>query len=246
MTTATFEFSKNRLSSSKALFEQHVDTHAAQAITQFKEITRQYALFHITFFCLACCELFAFVLFFSFLTQSAILAFSLAGIFLTGFAYFVLLFYFQAKKPEQLLELRRSFLESCQASLPVEKMDNEYHLLLTHALHRLIHQLHGQESTYYALPASFHTLAPLLKKFSVWCHWKDLHQMKEILLLMVVKEQIELIKLSPSNLEHHAALASTYVALLQHYQDPSSLNNLQSLQRGLFQLSSRLRFCLIT
>ena len=53
-------------------------------------------------------------LLFTFLAKSAVLAFSLALIFLTGFSYAVLRLYFHAKKPEQLVELRNAFLEECK------------------------------------------------------------------------------------------------------------------------------------
>ncbi len=207
-----------------AHYDAAVDDHVATTLSQFKEITRTYSLFHLSFAFLACLELIAFVLFFSFLTQSTILAFSFAGILLTGFAYFVLLFYFQAKKPEQLICLRRSFLEQCCSLLPFEPKTREYHLCSARALESLIEQLHGQETTYYSLFSSFKTLGPLMQKFSIWSHWKDLHQMKEILLHMVIKENIELIKTAPTDLEHHASLAGAYGILAKHYQDPRKSN----------------------
>lgn len=226
--TATQTFQKSQHQSrfhfNAALFQEQMEKHAATAIEDFKEITRQYSVFHICFFTIACLELLAFALFFSFLTKSTILAFSLAGIFLTGFAYFVLLFYFQAKKPEQLLAVRHTFLENCQDSLPFEKGSSEFHFSLGAALYHLLNQLHRQEYTYYNLPSTFKTLAPLMQKFSVWCHWKDLHQMKEFLLLMMIKEHIELVKIEPTDLETHSGLANSYRLLAKHYQDPRIAN----------------------
>lgn len=201
-------------------FEGQIDNFSQEALDVFKQVTRQYALFHITFFSIAVLELAAFVLFFSFLTKTTIFAFSLAGLFLTVFTYFVLLFYFQAKKPEQLLEVRKAFLDACNASLPFDKGSTESHLALSSALERLLAALHRQEYTYYTLPESFKTLSPLMQKFSVWTHWKDLHQMKELLLMMIIKEQIEMIKLQPTDLESHARLANTYVYLSKLYMDP--------------------------
>lgn len=92
-------------------FENATLHFCSEALDEFKQVTRQYALFHISFFAIGVMELAAFVLFFSFLTKTTIFAFSLAGLFLTIFTYFVLLFYFQAKKPQQLLDLRTSFLK---------------------------------------------------------------------------------------------------------------------------------------
>jgi hypothetical protein len=203
--------------------DEQIDQFCNEALEDFKQVTRQYALFHITFFSIAVLELVAFVLFFSFLTKTTIFAFSLAGLFLTGFTYFVLLFYFQAKKPNQLLEVRAHFLETSRSILPFEKDSAEYHLALATSLGRLLSNLHRLEYSYYAVPASFKTLSPLMQKFSAWTHWKDLFQMKELLLLRRIKQQIELIKLKPTDLEAHAHLANSYLTLSQLYIDPRKL-----------------------
>jgi tetratricopeptide (TPR) repeat protein len=210
----------SRPQSPHAILEDPIERLCLEALDLFKLLTRQYALFHIIFFIIGICELFAFILFFSFLTKTTIFAFSLAGLFLTGFAYFVLLFYFQARKPEQLLEVRSGFLKACQTHFSVQQGTVEYHLARSSAIDRLLTTLHRQEYTYYSLPSSFQTLAPLMQKFSVWTHWKDLHQMKELLLLMVIKEQIEIIKIQPLDLEAHAHLANTFVSLSRLYMDP--------------------------
>jgi tetratricopeptide (TPR) repeat protein len=204
-------------------FEDQTLHFCSEALEEFKQVTRQYALFHITFFAIGVMELVAFVLFFSFLTKTTIFAFSLAGLFLTIFTYFVLLFYFQAKKPQQLLDLRTSFLKNCKALLQVSPGTSEYHLKIASGLKQMLTLLHRQEYSYYSLPASFETLSPLMQKFSVWTHWKDLHQMKELLLLMIIKEKIEIIKLQPTDLEAHAHLADAYLALSRLYMDPRKL-----------------------
>ncbi len=207
----------------KPHYEDLTDRFCTEALDLFKQVTRQYALFHISFFSIAIIELVCFTLFFSFLTQTTIFAFSLAGLFLTGFTYFVLLFYFQAKKPEQLLDVRSRFLAACKSTLPHPEATTEYHLGISSALQRMLTTLHRQEYTYYSLPASFETLSSLTEKFSVWTHWKDLHQMKELLLLRIIQEKIELIKLKPTDLESHARLADAYVALSRLYMDPRKL-----------------------
>jgi len=200
-----------------------MDGPCGEALEDFKQVTRQYALFHITFFSIGVLELVAFVLFFSFLTKTTIFAFSLAGLFLTGFTYFVLLFYFQAKKPNQLLDVRSNFLKTSRSTLPYEEKSAEYHLALAASLERLLSHFHRLEYSYYSVPASFKTLSPLMQKFSAWTHWKDLHQMKELLLLMIIKQEIEFIKLQPTNLEAHAHLANSYLSLSKLYMDPREL-----------------------
>src|SRR5579862_2533272 len=204
----------------KQLFEEHIDRLSAFSLDAFKQIARQYALFHITFFSLGLLELFAFVLFFSFLTQSAVFAFTLAGLFFTGFAYFVLLFYFQAKKPQQLLDLRNTFIEQCKTALPFEQQEHEYHSAQIHALYQLFSALHRQEYAFYTLSSSFKTLSLLAKKFSVWTHWKDVHQFKETILLSIVRHYVHLVQFKPTDLEIHAGLASAFLSLSKLYMDP--------------------------
>jgi tetratricopeptide (TPR) repeat protein len=220
---------KSKLIFNRALFEKGIDQYTSDALDQFKAVTRNYSLFHLCFASIACIELFAFVLFFSFLTKSTVLAFSLAALLLTVFSYFVLLFYLQAKKPEQLFQIRQGFLEAAKQALPFEEGSSESHLFLSHALYRLVHKLQNQEYTYYKLPPSFQTLGPLMEKFSVWVHWRDLHQMKEILLQLIVKEHVEMVKNEPTDLEAHALLANAYLHLSKLYCDPRKLHPTQEL-----------------
>ncbi len=203
--------------------QEQICRFCSEALDEFKQVTRQYALFHIGFFAIGVIELSAFILFFSFLTKTAIFAFSLAGLFFTLFTYFVLLFYFQAKKPQQLVALRNSFLQNCKTVLLFAEGTSDYHLKLSSALTQMLTLLHRQEYSYYSLPTSFETLCPLIQKFSVWTHWKDLYQMKELLLLMIIKEKIEVIKLQPTDLEAHAHLADAYLALSRLHTDPRKL-----------------------
>lgn len=215
MSTTTFN---------SALFEDSLSSHCQFTLEAFKKISRFYTLFHLLFFTLAIGEIIGFLLFFSFFTKSSMLAFSLAGLFLTGFSYFVLLFYFQAKKPEQLIELRTSFLEACAETLPFSKTSTEYHQALAHAIYRLVGLLDKQEYYFYSLHKLLETLTPVLQKFSSWSHWKDTHQMKEKLLFVAIQQHIEQIKLQPTDLEAHGALANAYLLLARLYRDPRKLS----------------------
>lgn len=208
-----------------ALFESHVADRASEALDQFKKISRSYALFHILFLAIALAELFSITLFFSFFAKSTLFAFALAAIFLTGFAYFVLLFYFQAKKPEQLMQLRNYYIQECKRAIPLERGLPEYHLSIAHAIYQLIGKLHGLEYRFYQFPKEFQSLFPLMEKFSTWAHWKDVHSMKELLLQYSIHEQIILVKAKPTDLEAHASLATAYSTLSKLYQDPRKLDN---------------------
>jgi hypothetical protein len=212
---------KPHLKFNAALFEEQVHRHCAQALDKFGSITRYYALFHILFFSALLVELLSFLLFFPFFAKSSILAFSLAIIFLTSFSYFVMVFYFQAKKPEQFTQLRDAYLEASKNELPFEPGTSAYHLSLSHAARHLVTMLHNQESKYYPYLKRFPTLFSLLKKFSIWSHWKDVHKMKELLLFLAIHEHIQLVKSEPTDLEAHASLADTYCALCKLYMAPA-------------------------
>ena len=191
------------------------DTLCNTTVAKFKHITRFYALFHIGFFLLGLLELIGCVLFFSLFSKSFFLSLSLATIFLTGFSYFVLLFYFEAKKPEQLLRLRNEYLEVCRNSAGSD---------LATAMHRLIDGLNYQEYNYYPLPVKIDALEPVIKKFSSWTHWRDIHRMKEMLLFAAIEEHIGWVKKAPSDLQAHAALATAYLNLSKLYMDPLKTN----------------------
>lgn len=206
--------------SSHSLFEERIRAYSAHAIERFKSITRTFSLFHVLFFALGVAEIFCFLLFFSFFTKSAMLAFFLAGLFFTGFSYFVLLFYFQAKKPEQLAIVRTEFVEACRTRIPSMRDESESHLIMAEALKHLSTSLQGQEYNFYPFFKTSPTLSLLLKKFSLWTHWRDLHEMREQLLLLAIQEHIEVVKLKPTDLEVHAALGAKYIALSKLYMDP--------------------------
>ena len=220
---------KSRLKFNETLFEEHILLNSVRTFEKFKKITRYYSFFHIIFFSSLVIELLFFLVFFPFFAKSSILAFSLASIFLTGFSYCVLIFYFQAKKPEQFLQLRKEYIESTKADLPFEPGMAEYHLSLSHAATRVVSLLHKQETNYYPYLANFPTLSSLLKKFSIWCHWKDVFKMKELMLFLAINEHIQLIKSEPTDLEAHASLADTYCILSKLYMDPNKFSSSEQM-----------------
>jgi tetratricopeptide (TPR) repeat protein len=87
-------------------------------------------------------------------------------------------------------------------------------------MYHLLQRLDGQEYQYYRIPAHLETLAPLVKKFSVWCHFIDVQLMRELLHTYCIRTQLEWIKTHPTDLELHRALASSYIALYKIFQDP--------------------------
>ncbi len=201
--------------------ETTLSEYSQTLVHSFRKTTRFYACFHIIFALLAFAEFFALAVFFSFWIASSTIAFLLAAIFLTGFSYFVLLFYFQVKKPQQLLEFRRIYLEACRSVLMAQTEMSMYHLSVAHAIYRTTEALDCMECDYYRLPVNWPTLQTLLRKFSIFCHWKDVLLMKELLLQEAINEHIALIKEEPVDLEAHASLGESYTRLAAIYQNPS-------------------------
>jgi tetratricopeptide (TPR) repeat protein len=201
------------------LAHEGITRQIEQTIGHFRYLTRRYAFFHILFFSFFICELIALLLFLPFLAKSFLLATLVAATFLTAFSYFVLKFYFQTKKPEQFLVLRDTFVQNCQQLLSMTNLVESRRGFLQ-AIYHLIHALEGQEYQYYHIPKSFEALAPLVQKFSVWCHFSDIHLMKELLHTYCLRTQLEWVKTHPTDLELHRAIASGYIGLYKIYQDP--------------------------
>lgn len=203
------------MSSMHTLFTEKLSQHCQTSLLQFKKITRYYSLFSLLFLTVALLEILSFFLFFSFFAKSVFLGISIGIIFFTGFAYFVLLFYFQGKKPEQLTALKNHYLKNCK-----ELLRPSTDCSFTETIYHLVNALQNQEYTYYRLPNSFKTLGPLLEKFSVWTYWKEVHQMKEMLLLEAIQENLQLVKQKPTDLAVHSSLAQAYTTLANLYQAP--------------------------
>jgi hypothetical protein len=198
-------------------FEKQAQIHADQGVRYFKKTTRSYALFNILFFVLFFLQLLGILLFFPFFAKSSLVAFALASLFLTVFSYFVLRFYLQGKKPEQLILIKEEFLSNCNEALPSYLEPLETHRYLIRMVYYLIKLLDGLESRYYSLPDRFKTIAPLLQKFSLWCHWQDVHAMKEILHEFCIQESVNWVKKEPLNVDIHILLAEAYSAFYKEY-----------------------------
>jgi len=199
-------------------FRKHVDTHCSSGLKQFKKIVRSYLFSHLLFLGILLGEVIAFTLSFTFLSKSVLIVFCLAGIILTVFAYLVILFYFETKKPQQFIELKNWFMHLCKKSLPKDLAVSEYHLFLANSAYRFATHLMNHESTSCILPFFNESLKTLVHKCASFSHGKDIHRMKEILLLVSIAEHVQLIKQMPKNLEAHASLANTYIALAKIYR----------------------------
>lgn len=179
-----------------------------------------YVYFHLAYLLLAAVEVGVFFSFFALLGKSSVLAFLLSLSLLTLFSFFVLRLYLQAKKPEQLLSICEEYITECKTFIGYQDGIPEHHIALASALQKLSQELHEREYFFYSPPEYLKSLMQTMEKFSAFCHWKDLHLMKEYLLNSAIEEHIKAVKCEPTNLEVHAALANAYVMLSSLYADP--------------------------
>ena len=201
-------------------FQHNLPQYYRAILKQFRKVTHSFVSFNLLFLALFSTEMFLFFFFLPFLSKSAFFAFALGGLFLTCFSYFILLFYHQTKKPEQLSQLRDQFIQSCRQMLPVPTGEAQHHLSLAEALAKLASYLHDFECNFYQVPKLFSPLAKTISRFSSYCYADDVFKMKVSLLHAALDEHLKQIRATPTDLEVHASLANTYVALAQVYKGP--------------------------
>lgn len=203
-------------------------------LTRFIRMTRFDLIVNLLFVSLIAVECLLLVLFFTFLMTSALLAVDVGMIFATGFSFFIWRLHQQAQKPEKMLDICQAFEEEFERNAEYPPETLEYHIALANGYARMAGALHGKEYRYYPLPGRLQFFKSKISKLSAWCHWYDVHKMKELLLHRSVEEYIEMIKTEPTNLEFHAALANAYVMLSGLYHPPAHARD------GLFGLSQEM------
>ncbi len=195
-------------------------------IEKFKKTLRTFSLFNVCFAVLISIELIYFFIHLAFLLQSFALAIHLSLIFATVFSYITLRLYFVTHKREKLLALKTEFIRNCKNDLQELEHDPEYYMLAAEAYCQLASEIHGLEYEIYHFPLWLKSLDSLLMKFSCWCHWRDVHFIKEMFLNASVDEYIQFVRIYPTDLEAHAGLANAYVMLSGLYVDPRSFEDL--------------------
>lgn len=210
-------------------FDRQIAKLISNFVFQLSKECRERARLHIGFALLFSSEILALLLFFSFFTQSSIVAFSVGFIFLTLFSYLSLRLYFQAKKPEQQLLLRNYYLEECKKLIPYKSHQQAYTLSLSDCIYSLVSHLYLLEYRIHSVKNSNETLSTLMQKLSGYLHWNDLMKMRELLLFVAVKENIQLVKANPIDLQAHASLANAYRMVAQNYMNPAKQSQVQEL-----------------
>ena len=200
-------------------FLYHLPQIYRSVLKNFRKIIQSVVFFHLIFIGLIALELF---LFLPFISRPAVTAFALGALFLSGFTYLVLFFYFQARKPERLTELLDQFLQSCKRHISVPPGEPQHHLSIAEALSRLAAYLADFEKNFYQFPAVLQSLTPLLRRFSTFCYRADVFQLKRMLLTTAVNEHLAQIHSTPTDIEVHASLAATYVALAKLFRNETT------------------------
>lgn len=236
MSTPAFEETQNRA----------LNAIADPLLPRFDRLIRTYVLLNTTLFLAMGVELLLLLLFFTFLAKSALLAFGLALFFLTVFSYFILRLYYQTAKPETFKEIVEQFAENYMKVCGYRQEKGEHAVALSNACTHLADQLEGKEMAYYPPPGMLLFAAPYLEKFSSWWHWQDVHRMRELLLQKAIEQHLHRVRLEPTNLEVHGALAKAYLNLAELYapltvDDPlaSFDSYLQSLPSKYLEASER-------
>ena len=201
-------------------FQERLPQLYRTILGSFRKITRSFALFNVSFTALFALELAAFFFYSPLLSQPVLLAVSLSALFLTVFSYFIFLFYYQAKKPEQFDQLKQQFLSSAKNQLT--SYDAGQHLSIAASLVKLAAYLDDFEEGLYPVPSLLIPFKRPLERVSAQCHWKDILRFKQALLHSAIDEYLQQIRATPTDLEAHASLANTYIALSKLFTEPKS------------------------
>jgi tetratricopeptide (TPR) repeat protein len=206
-------------------------------LNNFRKIVQSIIFLHAFFIVLIGAEL-AFLL--PFIATSAMTALALGALFFTGFSYLVLYFYFQARKPERILHLKEIFLQSCARHISAPVGEAQHHLSIAEALIKLASYLEDFEKHFYRLPPFLQFLNPAFSWFSTHCYWKDVFKLKQFLIAAAIEEHLKQIRATPTDLEVHASLATTYVAQSKIYRMSLRSQKDQTLFEENFRSSARL------
>ena len=201
-------------------FHDQIDRVIEQTLPSFYRMIKWHVIFQLTFFIVGFAEVFLVLFFLSDLVKSSLLATSLAALFFTFFSYFIIRLYLNDKKPEQIQSAVLEFTAQCRELIHFRDDVPEHRFALATAYTNYAKALQGKEDAIWRMPSWLELLRPSVERFSLWWHWHDIHYMRERLLLKAVDEHLEIVKMEPTDLEVHAALANAYVTLSGIYINP--------------------------
>jgi tetratricopeptide (TPR) repeat protein len=105
-------------------------------------------------------------------------------------------------------------------SLPEESIQR---LSLAETLFKLSQYLQDYEYRFIQFPDFFPAFSRLISDFFARCYRRDVFQFKQLLLHTAIEEHLQQIRSTPTDLEVHASLAASYVALSKMYSEHSHL-----------------------
>lgn len=200
-------------------YSDKMQTLVEGTVMRSRSLALRYLSFHLLMGALLVGECLFLLSSFFWLAQAALLSLSLAGLFLSFLAYFILRLYLQGRQPELFQQLAEDYIEKCRSLTPQEPGTPKHYVAVANACWKLVKVLKGREYRLFSLPPflQWKPLRQALEQISCWCHWEELYRLKEYLLLQAVQEHIELVKCAPTSLEVHALLANAYVILSELY-----------------------------
>jgi len=185
-------------------------------LKEYKKVILFHAFFKYLFLALFILQGVGLLLFY---TEPAIFALQLGVLCLSIFTYFILHFYFQAKKPDQFIQLKKRFIEACRKGISIPKGTAEHHLVIAQHLMHFIAHLHRFENNNYELSKHSIFFLSIFQKLSFYLHTEDYFKIKELFYFAAIEEHMQQIRVTPTDLEVHASLANCYVAIAKMYMD---------------------------
>lgn len=222
MTSPAFE-NESLLNYNNDFFKQDFINLNKQACSNFKSIVRFHFLFNLFFISVIFVEVVYFFAQLSYLAQTFSVAVHLALIFALLFFYFTLHTYFSTRKIEKFIELRGEFVSRSRQIVQEPFGMPEHHQYISEKCCEFASELYGGEYYLYRAPRLLSFLSASLERLNCLLFWKDFHAMKELLLQVCVEENVEMVKIQPTDLEAHASLANAYVMLSGLYIDPRKI-----------------------
>lgn len=191
-------------------FEQHfsrdtfkppeggIQGNTSQIAFQFKKIIRSSLSFHLFFQGMLLLELFSSFFVLSYAPKSPLMALLLSGFLLTCFTYLILIYYFQAKRPEQYSVMQEEYFSAYSKEI------ESYPKLIESTVNIIEKEFHAFEEKIFT---------PLLRFANATLHKKELLRISEQFIRTYLHMQIETLKKKPLDLHLHATLIHGFFLL---------------------------------
>ncbi|MCF7851798.1 MAG: hypothetical protein K9M07_00990 [Simkaniaceae bacterium] len=211
------------MSASVHLSNDHSTTLSEESFPrQFASILRHYVYFHWMMMGTLVIEILALFFTMNVNQRSYFIAIELALFLITLFTYFIVNYYLQTKKPEQLLLLKNQYLSYLRESVG----DMHDHLAIAKGLQKMIQLLDENRFQLFETTSVFN----VLNRLGQYLVWRDEFFIKEILFFTALEEYHAKIIQHPTDLKVHTALANCYMTFSKLYS-PSNQNSSDLLNR---------------